>query len=67
MRPLTRREELADIEFQVADAHRAERDEWRSAALFDRTEYVRVGGQWMDADRVPDLADVADLDERRRA
>ena len=35
--------------------------ESRSAARFDRGEYVKINGHRHDADEVPDLADVVDL------
>ena len=53
--------ELADVESQVSAMARAERDEHAAAARWDRRDLVRAGGKWHDADRVPDLADVADL------
>jgi hypothetical protein len=54
-------DELADIAAQVADHHRAERDEARDAERYDRTDYIKVGGEWYEARRVPDPADVWDL------
>lgn len=41
-----------------------DREESRSAARFDQTTYVRINGHLYDANEVPDLADVVDLDER---
>lgn len=39
--------------------------EAHAAAQYDNADYVSVGGQWHDADAVPDLADVADLGSDR--
>lgn len=47
-----------DAEHQTADANRADRDERHAAARFDRRDLVRLGGRWIEADRVPHPSDV---------
>ena len=49
---------FADIEAQVADMARTERDERHAAARYDRRDLVRIGGRLYDADLVPHPADV---------
>lgn len=54
-----------DTESMLTEAHTTDRrDRRREADRYDRGDWVRIGGEWVEADLVPDLGDVADLGER---
>lgn len=62
---MTTRADLWDTEAQLADSHTADRrDRRREADRYDRADWVRIGGEWVEVERVPDVGDVADLGER---
>ena len=51
-----------DTEAMLTDSHAADRrDRRREIDRYDRADWVRIGGEWVEADYMPHPSDVADL------